>query len=420
MHEKLNESPVDVASDYGEQDWKYNKRRGYKRRHKRDILSSGKSRSKKSFNNPVEDNEDLLNFNSGASIYIPTTVDRLNLGLADNTAIHNHKLSINNLPKTNLKNSKRSNHFPSYGGHSINTLNNVPFIGSSSFDFSKIPIVHNVPTTNNRPKIGPNFSNLYPIYDTNLDTQANEPNDYLDFSNDKREEIDLDYKEKAGREPEYFDDEFTNEFKDNFDFPKPTQRPKITKKSYNPKRNNRPKSKKTTFKKKYDYDKLEREDDLEARTVDRSLDSKGQKLVRVTRQITVYNKNLFEDSFNLRGVDEEEMLDSNDALNDESISTKLDQESDEKRKELKKPNLSKLKRRRKIRKKKTKKSKTNSNKQKKRSKNGLKSPAYRGKERSRRGGKGNKMKSKKSMNLISSSLERNNSSIYTDENSWYI
>ena len=388
-NERTNESPVDSSQDYSDQlDWKSPKR-GYKRRNKRELFARGHRPSAvKHFLSSVEDNEDLWTSNGG-SIYIPTITG---------TAIHNHKYE-HPFSTSNHK-KQRENAFPTYALSN----DNVPILAPSSFAFSQIPVVYkpktpsitslfrsknkstfnlqaNEQTNGYSNRRRPSISNLYPSsYDqTNLDNLA-ENADYPDEMNNRKEELDLEHREKASKEPHYFDDEFedemfnsrnfdkdlkTDEFKKNFDKnfdkefkprkalpsrPKNGGRNKNHRNHRNKKGNNRP-----LIKQKIDTSQLEREDDLDnlnsAKDVERDRqDTKEQKLVRITRQITVYNKNLFKDQVDLTGVDNGELLDGEMLKNDLLDSSETGELVDSKNEEdlLKKSNLPRLKKKKRM------------------------------------------------------------------------
>ena len=263
-------------------------------------------------------------------------------------AMHNHKLGLDSLgqpykPKQGILNRNKENeipgkHFPTYS-----------FLAPSSFAFPQIPttVYHYKPKSRGTPSFGtlygqkgrkarPNLTNLFPNYDSNLDNLAT---DYQDEMANRKEEIDLEHKEKSAKEPSYFDDEFEDEFnrddldrkypgnrdlekdfKVNFDKsfdkefnPKPAKpkKPKNTNKNKNKNKNKR--KHRPSIKKMIDTSQVEREGDEE---MPKESDANEQKLVRITRQITtVYNKNLFEDSFDLRSVgDKGELLDKEGLL----------------------------------------------------------------------------------------------------------
>lgn len=262
--------------------------------------------------------------------------------------MHNHKLGLDVLgspsykPKQGLLNRHRDSqipnqHFPSYS-----------FLAPSSFAFPQVPTTlyrYKQPKTQRTPSFGtlfgqeshhksrPSLGNLYPNYDSSLDNLASNQ-DYQDEMSNRKEEIDLEHREKAAKEPSYFDDEFEDEFnrdesdrkssdrdldkdfKTNFDknFDKEFNPKRSGPKKKNPPRNgnNKHKSKgrktnrRPSIKKMIDTSQVEREGEDDERTR-KDADTKEQKLVRITRQITVYNKkNLFEDSFDLRSIGSEE------------------------------------------------------------------------------------------------------------------
>ena len=344
-----NNSPVE-NKDYS--DWKYKRNYNSKRRSKRDLLRQ-----------LDEDNEDLWS-NSETPIYIPT----LNHYTPDltSTAVHNHNTDLVS-SKSKFKNTNLSPSF-SY------------LTPSSSFAFpQQIPIYYKPKVRKTPPliktlfdqktKLNNKIPNLFPSNydDTNLAAADNF--DYQDEMGNKREDIDLEHKLK---EPAhyYFDDEFEDElfnknyedkkfnldkelnknFNENFDrnFDKKF---KSKKGSNNNKKSLKPRNEKTKNRrrrtnrpsiKQVDTSQIEREDDLDSSKERRekldkkSKDTKEQKLVRITRQITVYNKNLFEDRFNLRSIDKEELLGDSSLEKSAKLIDDEDEEQEEENDELKK------------------------------------------------------------------------------------
>lgn len=378
-----NEKNYDSSdtNDYQDNNWNYKRNR---RRSKRDLFAN-----RKNFISPIiEDNEDLWS-NSAGPIYIPT-INRFTPDLT-NTAVHNHNFGFDLTqfkPKSTLNRNKNENvnqpsveHFPS----------SYSFLTPSSFAFSQIPVFYKP----SKPKaITPSITTIFhsqkdkspnrpgivkqfPNYETNLDNLSFD--DYSDELSNRKEEIDLEHKLKQADETNYFDD-FEDEFKDkelfdkkfkdldknfnkNFDknFNKDFS-PKRTKSKKNLPRNKGRKNKKTirtAIKKKFDSSKLEHEreddnDEITGRALDKDLDKKAQKLVRITRQITVYNKNLFEDSFDLRGVDRNTFLNTGENLLKNANLIDANDEEDEKNESKNMPRLKKKKRVRKNNKKGTK------------------------------------------------------------------
>ena len=334
--------PIDEALSHDYRDWSYNKHN--RRRSKRDLFT----RRKANFIRPPEDNEDLWLSSSvpQTPIYIPTINRFGSPDLANgNIAMHNHKLGLDSLgssfrPKQGSRNKENqipSHHFPSYS-----------FLAPSSYAFPQTltNVYHYKPKSHQAPSFGtlygqkshqarPSLSNLFPNYDANLAS-----NDYSDEMSNRKEEIDLEHREKAAKEPNYFDesefeDEFNRDepierkypnnrdqekdFKVNFDknfdkdfkVKRPVPKPKKGNKKSKPnnKRKHRP-----SIKKMIDTSQVEREGE-EAGRMGKESDAKEQKLVRITRQITVLNRNLFEDSFDLRSIgDKSELLDKEGLL----------------------------------------------------------------------------------------------------------